>query len=121
MNILLWTLQILLALHTLMGAVWKFSNSVEKTMPSLKAIPNGLWQAMGGFEILGSIALVVPLFYMPLDFLAPAAAICIAAEMLIFIVLHYFSGDSTFGPMIYWIMVAVVCGFIAYGRLVLVG
>lgn len=46
MNIFLWTLQILMALHTLMGAVWKFSNSVENTMPSLKAIPNGVWLAV---------------------------------------------------------------------------
>ena len=42
MNILLWVLQILLALHTAMGAVWKFSNS-EQTVPSLKAIPHGAW------------------------------------------------------------------------------
>jgi hypothetical protein len=42
MNILLWILQILLALHTAMGAVWKFSHSAEQTMPSLKAIPHGV-------------------------------------------------------------------------------
>jgi hypothetical protein len=42
MNILLWVLQILLALHTTMGAVWKFSHS-EQTVPSLKAIPHGVW------------------------------------------------------------------------------
>jgi len=121
MNIFLWILQILMALHTLMGAVWKFSNSVEKTMPSLKAIPNGMWLAMGGIEILASIALIIPLFYKPLAFVAPVAAICIAVEMLIFTALHYLSGDSTIGPIIYWIAVAVICAFIAYGRLVLVG
>ncbi len=121
MNIFLWTLQILMALHTLMGAVWKFSNSVENTMPSLNAIPNGVWLAMGGFEILLSIALVIPLIHRPLAFLVPVAALCIAAEMLIFTALHYFSGDSTFGPIIYWTVVAVICGFIVYGRLVLVG
>lgn len=42
MNILLWVLQILLALHTVIGAVWKFSNS-EQTVRSLNAIPHGVW------------------------------------------------------------------------------
>ena len=109
-----------MALHTLMGAVWKFSNSAEATMPSLKAIGNRLWMAMGGFEILFSIFLVVPLVYKPLAFLAPTAAVLIAAEMLLFTALHFYSGDSSRGPVVYWIIVAVLCGFIAYGRFVLV-
>ena len=43
-NVVLWILQVLLALHTAMGAVWKFSNS-EQTVPSLQAIPHGAWLA----------------------------------------------------------------------------
>ena len=38
MNILLWILQILLALHTAVGAIWKFSNPAQN-LPSLSAIP----------------------------------------------------------------------------------
>jgi hypothetical protein len=45
MNILLWALQILLALHTAVGAVWKFSHS-EQTVPPLQAIPHQLWLVM---------------------------------------------------------------------------
>ncbi|MBL9038941.1 MAG: hypothetical protein JNG84_10530, partial [Archangium sp.] len=59
MNIFLWILQVLLALHTTMGAVWKFSNS-EQTTPSLKAIPHAVWLGMSGIEILCSVALVLP-------------------------------------------------------------
>ncbi|WP_202617494.1 DoxX family protein, partial [Roseimaritima sediminicola] len=121
MNTVLWVLQALIALHTLMGAVWKFSNSAEETMPSLKAIPNGAWIAMGGFEILLSICFLIPLIYKPWDFLAPVAAVCIVAEMLLFIGLHYYSGDSTLAPVAYWLVVAVICGFIAFGRFMLVG
>lgn len=120
MNIVLWVFQILMALHTLIGAIWKFSNSAEATMPSLKAIGNSLWIAMGGFEILFSICLVVPLVYKPLAFLAPTAAVLIAAEMLLFTALHFSSGDSGRGPVIYWLVVAIICGFIAYGRFMLV-
>lgn len=118
MNIFLWVLQILLALHTAIGAVWKFSNS-EQTMPSLSAIPHGAWLAMSVVELLCSVALVIPAFYKPLAVLAPVAAVCIAAEMLLFSGLHISSGDANYGPMIYWLVVAAICAFIAYGRFVL--
>ena len=119
MNILLWVLQILLALHTAIGAMWKFSHSAEQTMPSLKAIPHGVWLAMGAFELLFSLCLILPAIYSPLTILAPIAAACIAAEMLLFSGLHVYSGDANYGPMVYWLVVAVICVFIAYGRFVL--
>jgi len=118
MNILLWGLQILLALHTVIGAVWKFSNS-EQAVPSLNAIPHGVWMAMSAFEVLCSLGLILPAFNRSLGILAPVAAICIAAEMLLFCGLHLYSGDANYGPMIYWLVVAALCAFIAYGRLVL--
>ena len=118
MNILLWILQILLALHTAVGAVWKFSNS-EQTVPSLSAIPHGAWLSLSVIELLASLCLVVPAFYKPLAVLVPVAAIVIAAEMLLFSALHVFSGNTNYGPVVYWLVVAVVCAFIAYGRLVL--
>lgn len=116
MNILLWILQILLALHTLMGAVWKFSHSAEQTMPSLKAIPPSLWLAMSGVEILCSLCLILPAFYKPLAMLVPIAAICIAIEMLFFSGMHIYSGDKNYSSIIYWLVVTAVCAFIAYGR-----
>lgn len=118
MNIFLWTLQVILALHTAVGAVWKFSNS-EEAVPSLSAIPHGAWLAMGVFELLLSLCLILPAFYKPLAILAPVAAICIAAEMLIFSGLHMFSGATNHGSVVYWLVVAAICAFIAYGRLVL--
>jgi len=118
MNILLWVLQVLLALHTVMGAVWKFSNP-EQTVPSLKAIPHGVWLAMSVFELLCSLCLILPSFYKPLAILAPIAAACIAAEMLLFCALHLRSSETNNGPMLYWLVVAAICAFIAYGRFVL--
>jgi hypothetical protein len=118
MNILLWVLQILLALHTAIGAVWKFSNS-EQAVPSLSAIPHGLWLAMSIFELLCCVGLILPALSASLGMLAPIAALCIAAEMLLFCVLHVLSGDPSYGPMAYWLVVAAICAFIAYGRFVL--
>jgi hypothetical protein len=118
MNILLWVLQILLALHTIVGAVWKFSNS-EQTVPSLQTIPHGIWLAMSIIELLCALALILPALKKRLATLAPIAAACIAAEMLLFCGLDVFSGNPDYGHIIYWLVVAVVSAFIAYGRFVL--
>lgn len=119
MNILLWVLQVLLAVHTAIGAVWKFSHSAEETMASLGAIPKGAWLAMSVIELLCALGLILPAFNKSLGLLAPIAAVLIAAEMLLFCVLHISSGESNYGPMIYWLVVAAICAFIAYGRLML--
>lgn len=102
-----------------MGAVWKFGHSAEQTMPTLKVIAPGPWLALSGFEILCALALLLPAFHKPLGFLVPIAALAIAAEMLLFTGLHFASGSREFGPFVYWLIVALLCGFIAYGRSVL--
>lgn len=116
MNILIWVVQVLLALHTLIGAGWKLSHPAQ-TVPSLQAIPAAAWLALSIVEILCAVALVIPAFAKSLAYLAPVAAIIIAIEMLLFVVLHLQSGNTANSQMVYWLVVAAVCGFIAYGRL----
>ncbi len=118
MNILLWILQVLLAVHAVMGAVWKFSNSAQ-TVPSLKAIPHGVWLAMSVIELLCALALVLPAFRRSWGILAPIAAVAFAAEMLLFSGLGLYSGHPDHGQMIYWLVVAAICAFVAFGRFVL--
>ncbi len=118
MNILLWVLQILLAFHTIMGAVWKFSNP-SQSIPSLEAIPPSGWMVLSVIELLCGLALILPLLKRSLGSLASYAALFIAAEMLLYCVLHLFSGEPGYNPMIYWVVVAAISAFLAYGRLVL--
>ncbi len=118
MNVFLSFLQILLALHTAVGAVWKSSNS-EQAMPSLGAIPHGVWQSMTVLELLCAVALIIPLFDKRAAILAPIAAGFVAAEMLFFSGVHLAFGSTSIGPVIYWLVVAAVSAFIVYGRLVL--
>ena len=118
MNILFWVLQILLALHTIMGAAWKFSNP-EQTVDSLKMIPHGVWLALSIIELLCSLGLIIPAFNKRLAILVPVAAISIAAEMLLFSGLSLYSGEANYSQMIYWLVVAAICAFIAYGRILL--
>jgi hypothetical protein len=115
-NILLWVLQVLLALHTVMGALWKFSNS-EQNVPSLRAMPHGVWLLLSGIELLCSVALLLPAFSKRLGVLAPIAALVIAAEMLLYCGLHLASGMTSHAEMVYWLVVAAICAFIAWGRL----
>ncbi len=119
MNIFLWILQILLALHTVSGALWKFSHSAEQTMPLLGIIPNGVWLAMAVIELFCALALILPAVNKRLGILAPLAAIYIAAEMLFFSGINIFSGVVDYSSLIYWLVVAAFCLFIAYGRFVL--
>ncbi len=113
MNALLWILQVVLALHTVAGAMWKFAG---KTNPSLAAIPHGIWQAMIVVELLCAVALILPAFKKSLGRLAPMAAAVLAAEMLIFTAAHLASGHAVPGEIGYWLVVAAICGFVAYGR-----
>jgi hypothetical protein len=117
-NILLWILQGLLAVHTAIGAIWKFSNA-EQTVPALKSIPHGVWLGFSVVELVCAVCLILPAFNKSLGRLAPGAALFIAAEMLLFSALHLRSGDANHGPMVYWLVVAGLCAFIAYGRFVL--
>jgi hypothetical protein len=88
-------------------------------MPSLVAIPHGVWTGMVALDFVLAIALVVPLFEKRAAILAPIAAALVAVEMLYFSGVHLASGSTSFGPVVYWLVVAAVAAFIAYGRLVL--
>jgi hypothetical protein len=116
MNISLWILQVLIAFHTFTGAIWKFFQSAEQTMPSLKALRHEVWLGMSVLELIVSVCLILPALYQPAARFVPIAAGFLIAEMLLFCVLHLRSGDANFGPMIYWLVVAALCGLLAYGR-----
>jgi hypothetical protein len=116
MNAFLWVLQILLALHTATGALWKFSHA-EQSVPSLAALPHGVWLAMAVVELLCALGLILPAVSKRLGILVPIAAAYVIAEMLLFCGVHLASGSATHGELVYWLVVAVVCAFLVYGRL----
>jgi uncharacterized membrane protein len=114
MNIALWILQVLLALHTVMGAVWKLTNS-EQSVGTLASIPHAVWMGLIGVELLCAIALLIPASRVRAA--APVAALVIAGEMVLFSVVHLASGAPANGQIVYWVVVAALCGLIAGGRL----
>jgi uncharacterized membrane protein len=116
MNILFWTLQVLLALHTAMGGVWKFTNPVQTAVPTLGAIPNGAWIALGVVDLLAALALVLPAFNKGWSGLIVIAAVYIVAEMLLYTVIHLASGHAFDGSVVYWLVVAALAGLLIWGR-----
>jgi hypothetical protein len=115
MNILLWMLQIALALHTVVGAGWKVFHS-EQGVPSLASIPHGVWLALIGVELICAVGLVIAAALPSLGYLVPVAAIGIAVEMLAFSGVHLQSGAGQSGELAYWLSIATVCAFVAIGR-----
>lgn len=118
MNIFLWVLQVLIAFHTATGAAWKFSNS-EQTVPTLNTLPHGVWLGMGGIELVCALALILPALDKRAAKFVPFAAGYVVFEMLLFTAVHMASGSKDGGPVIYWLVVAAICGLLAYGRIAL--
>ncbi len=119
MNVTLWILQVLLALHMVIGAGWKFSNSAEQTAPSLRAIPSTVWRGLIVAELLAAVALVLPAASRSLAILAPIGAALITAEMMLFVGIHLGSRSRQHSQMVYWLVAAALSVFVAFGRFVL--
>ena len=115
MNIVLWILQFLLAAHTLIGGIWKFSHPVAE-LPSLAALPQWLWLTLGVLEMFMALGLILPLFKKSLGKSIPVAALAIVAEMFLFTGFQLASGSTDHTQIGYWMVVAVICGFVAFAR-----
>lgn len=116
MNILLWILQVLLALHTAFGGLWKFTNPPQTSVPTLALIPNPVWVTLGVFELLVAVAFILPAFKKSWNGLIVGAALFVVVEMLLYSVIHLASGHPLNGSVGYWLVVAAVSAFLARGR-----
>jgi DNA-binding transcriptional ArsR family regulator len=115
MNVSLWIMQGLLALHTAVGAAWKLSNS-EQRVESLQALPHAVWLGLCVVELACAVGLLMPAVRKSLGLLVPLAAGAIAAEMVLFSSVHLASGVTEHGELVYWGVVAGLCALLAYGR-----
>ncbi|MBI1184792.1 hypothetical protein GC194_10995 [bacterium] len=116
MKIVISILQVLLALHTAMGAFWKLSNS-EQSVDSLKALPHALWQSLPVLELAFVVMLIAPLFKSNWHKMAAIAAFGVATEMLLYSVVHLASGFPFNGELVYWLVVMIISALIGIGKL----
>jgi len=118
MNILLWVLQIVLALFFTMGAAQKLFNyqNIAEQYAIYKALPQGFWVGYAIVSLLCALGLVLTKVA---PAITPIAAVVLAVQGIIFASLyaHYAGfrpsvlmwGLWTLGPV-------VIAAFIAYGR-----
>lgn len=119
MNILLWIIQVLLAGLYVIGGVTKIFmfEKFAQQVASTKALPQGLWVAIGVFELLCGLGLTLPAATRIQPSLTPIAASCLAVEGLLFAVFHAIHGEHS--PMAFGLVSAALSAFVAYGRFAL--
>ena len=119
MNILLWILQILLALLFLFAGGTKFYYTYEqmKAMgpPNQVLPPAWFIHFIGVCEILGGLGLVLPGLLKIKQFLTPLAAIGLTIIMIGAVVIT--AMGPGFGPAVPAVVIGLLCAFVAYGRI----
>ena len=118
MNILLWILQILLALLFLFAGGTKFYYTYEqmKAMgpPNQVLPPAWFIHFIGVCEILGALGLVLPGLLRIKQHLTVLAAIGLTIIMIGAIIVTAMSAGI--GPAIGNVVICLLCAFVAYGR-----
>jgi hypothetical protein len=119
MNVLLWVLQLALALLSLSGGAYKvFMFDELAKMPATGALARGGWGALGVFEMLCGVLLVVPAATNWMPALTPLAAAALALESLALAVLYarYSLELTATNPLVWVVMMGLMAAFVAYGR-----
>lgn len=119
MNVLLWILQAVLALLCLAGGAYKIVGFEELAkMPATAALPRGGWAALGLFEIICGVLLIVPAATKWMPTLTPVAAALLVVESAALALLyarHSLQFTAT-NPLVWVIAIALMAAFVAYGR-----
>jgi uncharacterized membrane protein YphA (DoxX/SURF4 family) len=93
MNILLWVLQIVLALLCIAGGYFQIFKieELQKTIAAMRELPHGLWTVLGAFGFLAGICLIVPGVIKVLPNVTPiaAAAVVVQSDLISAIYIYY--------------------------------
>jgi len=119
MNILLWVLQVLVALLYGSSGVMKvfMFDKVSQDVPSFGALPREAWMTLGILELVCSVGLIIPAAFHWLPPLTILAATVLAVESLVFVWVHVTYREVA--PMILSGVLGLLVAFIAYGRMAL--
>lgn len=120
MNILLWIIQILMALLFLFGGGVKLATSADQWQAQAQTLPEALrfshafMTFIGVAEVLGGLGLVLPGIVRKWKWLTPLAALGLVIIMIGAVVVSAkgFGVAAAIMPFV----VGVLCAFVAYGR-----
>jgi uncharacterized membrane protein YphA (DoxX/SURF4 family) len=109
MNVLLWVLQVALALLYLAGGSYK-AFKFDELANHMRALPRGGWRALGVLEMVGAVLLVVPA-------VTPLAAAALALETLALAGLYarYSLKLAATNPLVWSVVMGLLVAFVAYG------
>ena len=119
MNILLWILQAALVLLALGGGAYKvFMFDELAKMPAMGALSRGAWAALGVFEMVCAVLLVVPAAVKWKPVLTPLAAVALALESLTLAAVYsrYSLTLTATNPLVWVVVMALMAVVVAYGR-----
>jgi hypothetical protein len=121
MNVLLWVLQIVLALLYLAGGAYKVFMYDELASHLPGALSRGGWGTLGVVEMVGAVLLVVPAAARWMPALTPLAAAVLALETFALAVLYarYSLEVTVSNPLVWSVVMGLLVAFVAYGRYVL--
>ena len=117
MNILLWVLQILLALYYAMGGVYQL-NVGKLPQGWFKIVPKPGWIVLGALQVLFALGLVLPPLLKVMPQVTPLSAVGLIVETMLVYALTI--QKFVFKAAIWVLIPAVLAVFVAYGRFVLV-
>jgi DoxX-like protein len=117
MNILLWVVQVVLALLCFAGGGFKTFNPGD-VAKQITALPPGAWRAVGVFEVLCAVLLIVPAAATWMPVLTPLAAAALALESLALAALYarYSLKLTATNPLVFAVPMGLMAVFVAYGR-----
>jgi hypothetical protein len=114
MNILLWTLQILLAFWNIVGGLYTLSNYEQLKSSAMGELPHPLWVGLCVLQILFALCLILPGVLRRFHNLVPLAAIYLAINSLLGCAL--FAKYAGFPGLLWGVIPAIFAVFVAYGR-----
>ena len=119
MNIVLWILQVLLALLFLFAGGSKLIMPIEQMAEMAREsgqtpLPGFLVRFIGVVEVLGGLGLILPSIFRIRPGLTPLAAAGLVIVMIGAIVITLMSGTK--GPALFPMIVGLLLAFVAYGR-----
>ena len=119
MNVLLWIVQIALAFLSFAGGAFKvFAFKVDPNIPATAALSRGTWSALGVFEVICAVLLIVPAAARWMPKLTPLAAAALALESFALAAMYarYSLAMTATNPLVYVVPMGVMAAFVACGR-----
>lgn len=116
MNVLLWIVQIVLALFFVAGGAYKIT--ATDALASMAAMPPLAWRLLGVLEVAGGLLLVVPGLMGRLPGSAAIAATVLLVESIGLSIVYasYSTTIAATNPLVWTVLLTVLTAVVAIGR-----